>query len=171
MKRLLIPIICSTLSYASLSDIYSFKADFTQSVTDDKNATLIYNGHIQAQKPQNALWNYLKPIQKDVFINIFKVTVIEPEIEQVIIRKTESNFDFFMMVKNATKLAKNLYEAKYKDAKFLIRTKEEIIESISYKDEFENNVVISFENQKQNIHIEETTFIAQYPEGFDIVRD
>lgn len=171
MKRLLIPIFCSTLSFASLSDIYSFKADFIQSVTDDKNATLRYTGHIQAQKPQNALWNYLEPIQKDVFINIFRVTVIEPEIEQVIIRKTQSNFDFFMMVKNATKIKENLYEARYKEAKFFIKTKEEIIESISYKDEFENNVVISFENQKQNIKIDETTFIPEFPEGFDIVRD
>lgn len=171
MKQLLIPIFCSTLAFASLSDIHSFKADFTQSVTDDKNTTLRYSGHIQAQKPQNALWNYLKPIQKDVFINIFKVTVIEPEIEQVIIRETESSFDFFMMVKNAIKLEENLYEARYKDAIFLIRTNKKTIESISYKDEFENNVLISFENQQQNIQIDEVTFIPEFPEDFDIVRD
>lgn len=171
MKLLLIPIFCSTLGFASLLDIHSFKADFTQSVTDDKNTTLRYSGYIQAKKPQNALWNYIDPIKKDVYINTLQITVIEPEIEQIIIRKTESNFDFFMMVKNAKKLENNIYEARYKDAKFIIRTNKTIIESISYKDEFENDVVILFENQQQNIAIDDKMFIAEYPEDFDIIRD
>lgn len=171
MKQLLILVLSTTLSFASLSNIHSFKANFTQSVTDDKNATLSYSGTVQAQKPQNALWKYKEPIKKDVFINMYKVIVIEPEIEQVVVKQTQSSFDFFMMVKNATQLEENLYEARYKDAKFFIKTKKDIIESISYKDEFENNVLISFENQEQNIEIDENTFIAEFPEGFDIVRD
>lgn len=171
MKRLLIPIFCSTLSFASLSDIHSFKANFTQNVTDDKNTTLSYSGYIQAQKPQDAVWNYLRPIKKDVYINEYKVTVVEPEIEQVIIRRIESNFDFFMMIKNATKINKNLYSAKYRDAHFIIKTDKDIIHSIIYKDEFENDVVISFENQKQNIKINKDVFVADYPEDFDVVSD
>ena len=106
MKHIFALFISYTLSFASFDSINSFEADFTQSVTDDKNKSLIYSGHIVASKPQNALWNYLKPIKKDVFINRFEVTVIEPEIEQVIIRRIESNFDFFNMIENAKKLIK-----------------------------------------------------------------
>ena len=171
MKQLLIPILCSTLSFATLNDIHSFKANFTQSVTDDKNTTLSYNGYIRAQKPQDAVWNYISPIKKDVYIDRFRVTVVEPEIEQVIIRKIESNFDFFMMIRNAVKVNENIYVANYKDAKFTIKTDKNLIQSITYKDEFENDVLISFTNQKQNIKINDEVFIANYPLDFDVVSD
>jgi outer membrane lipoprotein carrier protein len=160
-----------TQSFASLEEINSFEADFIQSVTDDKDKSLVYNGHIMASKPQNVIWNYTKPITKDVYINRFNVTIIEPEIEQVIIKKIESNFNFFNMIKNATKIEKNIYETHYKESKFIIITKNELIESISYIDEFENSVKIIFKNQKQNKKIDENLFIAEYPLEFDVIRD
>ena len=171
MKRLFIPIFCSTLSFAALNDIYSFKADFTQNVTDDKNTTLRYEGSVQAKKPQDALWSYSKPIRKDVFIDRFKVAIVEPELEQVIIKKIESTFDFFKMISNAKKINESTYEAHYKDSKFLIKTDANSIQSIAYKDEFENDVVIAFKNQKQNIEIDESVFIAEYPPHYDVIGD
>lgn len=171
MKHILLPILSATLCFASLNEIHSFKADFTQSVTDDKNATLSYNGYIQAQKPQNALWNYTKPIEKNVYISRFNITVVEPELEQVIIRKIESNFDFFRMIRDAKKIDANTYEAHYKNAKFIIKTENKLIQSIIYKDEFENDVVISFTNQKQNIKIDKGVFIAEYPNDYDVIGD
>ena len=171
MKQLWITILCSTLSFASIDDINSFKADFIQSVTDDKNISLNYSGHISASKPQNAIWNYVKPIKKDVYINKYRVIVVEPEIEQVIIRKIKSNFDFFMMIKNAVQIDKNKYEANYKESKFIIIIENNLIKTISYKDEFENDVKISFKNQKQNIKIDKEVFVAKYPLEFDIIRD
>ncbi len=95
MKHLYTLLLTSTLAFASFDGLNSFQADFTQSVTDDKNKSLVYEGHVVASKPQNAVWNYTKPINKDVFISRFSATVIEPEIEQVIIRKIDSSLDFF----------------------------------------------------------------------------
>ncbi|WP_455756096.1 LolA-like outer membrane lipoprotein chaperone [Sulfurimonas sp.] len=171
MKSLLSIILCSSLSYGAIDNINSFQAEFIQSVTDDKNVSLQYNGHISAKKPQNAVWNYLKPIKKDVYINKYSVTVVEPEIEQVIIRRIKSNFDFFVLVKNAVEVNKNTYETMYKETKFTITTQNELIKSISYKDEFDNDVKIIFKNQKQNIKIDKEIFIAKYPLEFDIIRD
>jgi len=156
---------------ASLGDIVSFQADFTQSVTDDKKKVLTYNGSVLASKPQNALWRYSKPVNKDVYINSRRVTIIEPEIEQVIIKRIESNFDFFNMIKNAKKVEKNIYMAIYKDSEFTITTKDELIKSISYIDEFENSVEVVFDNQKQNDKINKELFIPNIPLEFDIVRD
>lgn len=171
MKQVLMAVLCSTLSFGAIDNINSFKADFIQSVTDDNNSTLSYSGYVVAKKPQNALWNYSKPIKKDVYINEYSVTIVEPEIEQVIIKRIESNFDFFMMIKNAIKISKNRYEANYKEAKFIIATKNDLIESISYRDEFDNKVKIVFKNQKQDIDIEDKVFIPNYPLEFDIIRD
>lgn len=171
MKQLLVTLLCSTLSFASINNINSFKADFIQSVTDDNNSTLSYKGNVIAKKPQNALWSYIKPIKKNVYIDESSVTIVEPEIEQVIIKRIESNFDFFMMIKNAIKINNNTYEASYKDAKFIITTRDDLIKSISYKDEFDNKVNILFKNQKQNIDVEDKLFIPNYPLNFDIIRD
>jgi len=157
--------------FASLEDIVSFEADFTQSITDEKNKTINYNGHIVASKPQNARWSYIKPVKKEVYINDFEVTIVEPEIEQVIIRRIESNFDFFKMIHNAKKIEANRYVANYRDVKFTIIMKNKFIESISYLDEFENNVKIVFKNQKQNQKINETVFRPFFPLEFDIIRD
>ena len=164
-------LLCSTLSFAAIDNINSFEASFTQSVTDDKNSSLNYNGHVQAKKPQSAVWNYLEPIKKDVYIWKHSVTIVEPEIEQVIIRRIESNFDFFMLIKNAVKISTNTYKANYKESIFIITTKNNLIESISYKDEFDNDIKIVFKNQKQNIDIDENVFVANYPLQFDIIRD
>lgn len=171
MKHIFTLLLSFTLGFASFDTLNTFQADFTQSVTDDKNKSLVYKGHIIASKPQNALWEYTTPIKKDVYINRFSVTLIEPEIEQVIIRKIESNFDFFSMVRNAKKIEDNKYIANYKESKFTITTKNELIESISYIDEFENRVKIVFENQKQNKKIDLKLFVPDYPLEFDIIRD
>ncbi len=171
MKHIFLYLTCTPLALASMGDISSFQADFTQSVTDDKKKVLTYSGSVLASKPQNALWRYSKPVNKDVYINSRRVTIIEPEIEQVIIKNIESNFDFFNMIKNAKEVKENVYTAMYKNSEFTITTKEKLIESISYIDEFENRVEVVFENQIQNNKIDEELFVPNIPLEFDIVRD
>ncbi|WP_324170536.1 LolA-like outer membrane lipoprotein chaperone [Sulfurimonas sp.] len=171
MKYILTLLLSSTLSFASIDTLKSFKANFTQTITDEKNKSLVYRGQIIASKPQNALWNYKKPIKKNVYINSFRVVVVEPEIEQVIIRNIKSDFDFFKILKSAKQINKNTYEAKYRESKFTIIIEKEIIKSISYIDEFENNVKIIFSNQEQNKKINNEIFIPKYPLEFDVIRD
>ncbi len=171
MKYIFTLLILFTQIFAYIDSINSFEADFTQSVTDEKKKVLSYSGHIIASKPQNALWKYNTPVKKEIYINAFNVTVIEPEIEQVIIRKLESNFDLFNMIKNAKQIDKNTYKAFYKDSEFIITTKNDMIESISYLDEFENSVKIVFTHQKQNEVIDPEVFMPKIPIDFDVIRD
>lgn len=171
LKYLLITILLVSQAFASLEQIELFEADFSQSITDDKDKVLIYNGHVIASKPQNAKWSYKKPVTKDVYINKFEVIIVEPDIEQVIIRKVESKFDFFKMISNAKEIKKDMYVANYKDSKFTIVQSDNLIESISYIDEFENRVKIVFKNQKQNHSINPKRFTPSYPLHYDIIRD
>ena len=171
MKKILLILILASEIFAFFDTLDTFKADFTQTITDDKNKVLTYKGNIIAAKPQNAVWQYTSPINKDVIINEFSVTIIEPEIEQAIIRRIESNFDFFKMIQNAKKLENNIFMAKFENTNFIIITKDNLIKSISYIDEFENNVKIIFENQIQNKEIDKSIFIPNIPVDFDIIRD
>lgn len=171
MKYILFSILLISNLFASIESINSFEADFIQSITDDKNKVLNYSGHVIASKPQYAKWNYIKPIKKDVYISRFNVTIVEPEIEQVIIRNIESNFDFFKMISNAKKIKADTFTANYRDKVFTIIQSSNLIESISYTDEFENRVKIVFKNQKQNHKIDPTDFNPKFPLDFDIIRD
>jgi outer membrane lipoprotein carrier protein len=171
LKYLLIAILLISQAFASLEHINSFEADFSQSITDDKNKVLIYDGHVIASKQQNAKWSYYKPVKKDVYINKLEVIIIEPEIEQVIVRRVESKFDFFKMISNAKEIEKNVYIANFKDSKFTIVQSNNLIESISYIDEFENRVKIVFKNIKQNHNIDLKVFTPIYPLYYDVIRD
>ena len=171
MKYLIITLLFFTQVYASLDSINSFEADFTQSVTDEKNKVLVYSGHVIASKPQKAVWNYIKPIEKNVYINAYSVVIVEPEIEQVIVKRIKSNFDFFNMIKNAKRIKENTYEASYKNTIFTIISKNSLIQSVLYKDEFDNNIKIIFKKQIQNKDIDDKKFIPDIPMEYDVIRD
>ncbi len=171
MKFKILFLLLSTQVFASISNITTFEADFIQVITDDKKKELHYNGHLLASKPQNAKWIYTTPIKKIIYINRYQATVVEPEIEQVIKRKISSNFDFFKIIEKAEKIDKNLYIAKYDSTSFTLEVKNDTLISISYLDQFENSVEITFSNHKQNQKIDKSLFIPKYPLDFDIIRD
>lgn len=171
MKHLFILLLLFTSGFASLDDINSFEADFIQTVSDENNRILSYSGSILAAKPQNVKWNYVNPVKKNVYIDTHSVTIVEPEIEQVIIKEIDSNFNFFNMIHNAEKVKENTFVTTFKESKFTITTKNNFIKSISYVDEFENKVMIVFENQKQNENVDTKLFIPKFPSNFDIIKD
>ena len=171
MKLIFLILIVSTQMFAFINKLNSFEANFTQTITDDKNKVLTYSGKLLALKPQNALWKYTTPVEKDIYISKYTVTIIEPEIEQAIIRKITSNFDFFNIIKNAKQIDKNNFVAKFENTNFNIEIKNNLIESITYIDQFENKVKILFSNQLQNKTIDKNIFIPTIPFDFDIIRD
>jgi len=171
MRHIFITILLLTTLLASVDDINSFEADFIQTITDDKNKVLTYKGNIIAKRPQSALWRYQEPIKKYVYINKYNVTIVEPDLEQVMIKKIESSFNIFYMLQNAKKISNNTYETYFKNSKFIINKNKNFIESISYIDEFENKVKIIFTNQKLNKEINAKEFIPEFSVDFDIIRE
>jgi len=159
-----------SLIYADLSKINSFEADFTQTVEDEKGKILSYSGHIVASKPQYALWRYTKPIEKEIYISLYKLTVIEPEIEQVIIRGISSEFDFFHMIKKSKQIAPNKYETYIQNTKYIIESsQDESIKSIYYLDELGNKIQIKFIHTEINKKIDLKLFTPKIPSDFDII--
>jgi len=171
--KLFLPLFILFLTYANAAniDIESFEADFEQTITDDKNKVLKYIGHIVAKKPKNAAWYYTEPLEKKIYITKYEATIVEPEIEQVIIRRFHNEFDFFQMISRAKKISINTFITVHKNTEYTIEISEGKIESVSYLDQFENKVKIVFSNQKQNHKVDKNKFIPKYPMDFDIIRD
>ncbi len=171
MKTIVLSTIFSVACLANLNTINQFEADFTQTIVNDSNKSVVYKGSIQASKPQMAHWKYMTPVVKDIYIRDNKIVIIEPELEQAVLKRMDGNFDFFSMINHARKVRKNVYEAKYHEKHFFIVTKNNKIETITYHDEFDNKVVIHFSNEKINHPIKNEVFNAVIPKDFDVIME
>jgi len=171
MKYLFLLSVLTSLGIADITDIKSFEADFTQKITDDKKKVLKYNGHLKASKPAYALWDYKSPVTKSIYIQFDKITIIEPELEQVIIKYIDEDFDFFSMIKNSKKIDDSTYKARFKQTDFMIKVKDDKIVSISYMDDLDNKVVIYFKNVVQNKEISKDDFSPTIPLEYDILNN
>jgi len=171
MKQKILLLLVHMALYGDIGNLTSFEADFTQNITDDHNKTIHYQGHIIAQKPQYAFWKYTAPVIKNVYVSADKYIVIEPDLEQAIIKNIATKFDLFALIQNAQKITQEKYLAHYGDTTFFITLKNNLVSSIAYRDEFENKVVISFKNQKQNITIDKKKFEVKIPDDYDVIRD
>lgn len=157
--------------FASPKEITSFNGKFVQSIIDDNGKKILYSGELWASKPQNALWKYQKPIQKSVYINAQKITVIEPSIEQVTLRTFDDEIDFLQIVQKAKKVGDDKYVATVKGETYTILFKNDLLSSISYTDGFDNKVSIVFTNPSQNQPIDAAKFKPIIPADYDVIKD
>lgn len=171
MKYLIILFGLTAGLFAFSDSLQSFSADFEQNITDEHNKTITYSGHVWAQRPDMALWSYQKPVEKHVYVNARNVTVLEPDLEQAIVKKIANDIDLFAIVTDAKPVGDGRYEALYESQAFTITLREGVIDKIEYKDPFENLVTLQFSAQEQNKEIAEERFRVKIPADYDIIRD
>jgi outer membrane lipoprotein carrier protein len=155
---------------ASPKEINTFNGKFVQTIIDDSGKKIIYTGELWASKPQNALWLYQKPIQKSVYINAQKITVIEPSIEQVTLRNLDSEIDFLTIIQKAKKIDENRYTATVKGQNYEITFKNDLLNTIRYADSFDNQVTIRFTDPIQNRSIDAGKFKPLIPSDYDVIK-
>lgn len=153
-----------------IKDIQTYKANFKQIITNQSNKDIVYNGEIFLKNPNLILWVYNEPIIKYVYINNKTVSIIEPELEQAIITNLSQEIDIFKLLKESKQISKNLYENSVNNINYSIEFQDNILKKISYKDEIDNNINITFNDIKQNIDINNSKFKYNIPYDFDIIR-
>ncbi len=162
----------STLTlFAHFITLHSFAADFTQTITDEQNKKLIYTGSLQAKEPQSALWLYKTPVKKSIYIKENRVIVIEPELEQAIVKHIPTHFDFFHMIQNAKKIKKDTYITTLEEKTYTITLSHGLVKALDYKDDFGNSINILFSHQLQNKEINDTLFKPIIPSEYDILQN
>ena len=145
----------------------NFQSDFTQKVTSTDGDVFIYTGSLIASNENKILWKYTTPSKKNLYFNNSKVTIIEEDLEQVIITQSDelNNFSDFLqseekLENKSIEVNKVIYNITYKDKLPYI---------ITYKDELENEIVITLTNQKIDQRIDSTIFMPMIPFGYDII--
>lgn len=157
--------------HALTLDIKSFSTDFIQTITDEHNKTITYTGTLDALEPNFALWHYISPVQKSIYINKNRVIIIEPELEQAIIKQIDTNIDILSLLKNATEVSKNRYTTHYNHQEYtIIFSNNDTPEAITYNDTFDNKVKITFNGFKPNSALNKNIFIPKIPKEYDVIR-
>lgn len=151
--------------------IQSFEADFTQKITDEENKVLSYKGSMRSKRPDMVLWSYKEPINKKIYVTKKRAVIVEPELEQAIIKKLEGEIDFFGILASAEMVDRMHYKATYKGIRFVLTEENGVITSLAYTDQLENKVVIEFSNQRQNRPIEDRVFTPKVPVDYDIIKE
>ncbi len=157
--------------FAAIAPFDTFQADFVQTVTDDTNKTITYRGDITALRPATARWHYTEPVEKTVFISGHTVTVVEPELEQAIVKEFRNDIDFFRMLSRAEPLGKNRYLAAYGKRRFVIETEKDLPVSITYKDDFDNRIRIVFSHRKIDVPLDPKSLEPKIPDDYDLLRE
>ena len=151
-------------------NLKSFEASFTQTITNASGNQVIYNGTLHILEPNKIKWQYQNPIEKSVYIKKYTVTIIEPELEQVIITKLDKEINILNLLKNAKAISNNTYLSHFNNVDYSLQLKGNILTQISYQDEIENDVIISFKNVLLNHKIDLDTFKFYIPSDFDIIK-
>ena len=86
------------------------------------------------------------------------------------LRTLDNEIDFLAIVQKAQPLGEGRYAATLKGQKYTVTFKNDVLASISYTDGFDNNVVILFNDQKQNKPIEPSRFKPLVPADYDILK-
>ena len=149
-------------------NISTFQADFRQVVTSD-NTNIVYQGEIYIKKPNLLFWKYQAPVRKLVYILNSRLFIVEPDLEQVIIRNISKIDRFIEILNQSKKVSENRYIANIDNREYLITLHNEKLHRIIYNDELDNRVEITFSNIQTNIELENSIFTPQIGEEFDRV--
>ena len=153
-----------------IRDLDSFKASFVQVIVSNSQNKIEYTGDVFIKKSGKILWKYETPVVKNVYINNDFAIVDEPELEQAIFTQLDSEINIIKLLNSSKKSSENNYITNIDDVDYLIKTSNDKIQEITYKDKLENSVDIKFSNVVQNSDISDEIFKFEVPDSYDIIK-
>lgn len=169
MKTIILFIFTISAIFANIIDLKSFQAEFIQQIKDPNNQIITYKGTLYIQNNNVALWHYTSPVDKSIYIKQDNVIVVEPELEQIMLRKFSTQPNFLKLLSNAKQISKNQYKTTFQDVDYILNVQGNIIESIHYQDQLDNNISIIFTTQAINTIIPDSIFEFEVPKDYDII--
>jgi len=171
MYKLIATLIFTVSLSANILEFKTFQASFLQTILDDNNKRITYSGDIYINGSDNALWSYNAPVQKALYFSEERLTIIEPELEQAIIKDIENSINIYSILKNAKKMDSSSYKGVFNNKEYILHVEKNEISDIQYKDDFGNRVTISFENQEVDKKLPKDIFKIEIPKEFDTIRE
>ncbi len=168
MKKLLIIAIFAALAFGGELEFKTLESDFSQSVSSKKES-IRYSGHFIANARRGAFWHYKKPVEKFIYFNYGRVTVVEPNLEQAVLTDLKNSPNITSILADARKVGADKYEAEFDGVVYTIRTRKSVPVQINYVDKLENKVVITLSNTRKDEPINEGLLEPNIPENYDVL--
>ncbi len=170
MKILIISLLITSIVFGNILDFKTINTDFKQVVKNRSGSQAIYKGTLKIKGNDKILWSYKTPVEKNVYINKNSVIIDEPELEQAITSSLNDELNMVKIINNSKKISQNTYENTLDDTKYTIIIEKNILKSVSYNDELDNKVIITFTNFQKDITISDTTFHFTIPKNYDVIK-
>ncbi len=177
----------SIVSSATISLPSNFKSEFKQTITNDKDRVISYNGMVrfknenqivineqgQSHEIKSSLfrWDYKQPTKKEVCTDGIQLIVVDHDLEQVSRYIMDEGINLEEILKVAQKISTKDYKATYKDIEYLITLDEKSwLKKIFYVDRLDNRVRIEFQNMNyDNNNFESNSLECIAPSDYDII--
>lgn len=171
-KKVLIFFSFSLFAYSSsdIKNLESFYGNFKQEITSSSKNVIAYKGKVFIKKNGKILWKYETPVIKNVYIDNSMAIVDEPDLEQAIFTQLQSEINIIKLLNDAKKVDNETLTSTIEDIKYTIKSKDNKIEKILYKDMLDNSVEIVFSNVVQNEDISDDIFKFIIPSHYDVIR-
>lgn len=164
-------VLIHTVVFANdFKEMKTFEASFTQKITNPSGNEVDYHGLIFIKEPNKIKWQYNDPIEKFVYIKKYTVTIIEPELEQIIVTNLNKEINIINLLKTAEKISNEEYKSNYNSIDYFLTLTNNQLQKISYKDEIDNDVVILFSDVKQDEQIDDKEFKFMIPDYYDVIK-
>lgn len=169
-KFLFIILLNLSLFAFSIEKLDTFQADFVQSIVNQSGKKIQYSGKVFIKKPLKILWRYNDPISKDVFLINNHVTIIEPDLEQAIFSTLKNEINILQILQHGKRVGENQFESIIYNKPYQFFIEDDKLTTIKYKDDVDNQVMITFSNIVQNKMIKDSIYKFSIPDEYDIIR-
>ncbi len=170
MKVLIMSLFLSYSLFGTILDFKTISTNFKQIVKNKSGNEAIYKGTLKIKGNDKILWSYQTPVIKNVYINKNNVIIDEPELEQAITSSLNDELNMVKIINNSKKVSANTYENTLEDTKYRIIIENNVLKSVSYKDELDNKVLIFFTNFQKDIFINDGVFSFKIPKHYDVIK-
>lgn len=147
-------------------EIQTIKADFLQEISGEQSP-IKYSGILMARADSKAYWRYDTPFKKEIFVNKNRALIYESEFNQLII-SDKLELDFLSIINSVQKNGNN-WESNVNNQTFTIIFEGKTPHKILYKDELDNDIIITLKNVKLNEKIDSEIFKFKIPDNTDII--
>tara|TARA_B110000008_G_C16852456_1_gene517333 strand:+ start:164 stop:808 length:645 start_codon:yes stop_codon:yes gene_type:complete len=174
-----------------IKEMNSFSTSFIQRTYDENGALINFSkGKLLYKKQSKYVLEYVQPNKIKFISDGYLITTYDQDLEQAIIQslknKVKNNIvDIFTnenLIKNKFELKLSFLDGenhinfspldkKNKKNIFLLVIKEDKIKKITFVNDFDQSVTMSFNGFKKNANILDSSFKIDIPDSFDVIID
>ena len=187
MKILFTLATLTIMATATISLPNNFKTEFKQTITNDKERVIIYDGTVKFKNERQTIineqgesheiksslfrWDYKNPTRKEVCTDGIQLIVVDHDLEQISRYIVDEGINLDEILKVAEKISTTDYKATYKEIEYLITLDERSwLKKIFYVDNLDNRVRIEFRQMQYNTNnFENGSLECIAPSDYDII--